>query len=98
MNEKLKYIKSLGMSDETIRKVLRYDSLYDNDIELDDRLKNIYELLGFARLTNEEIEKIIYNNISILDFSKNELCKLAFVLEGVNFNNDIICLIERSVK
>ena len=60
MNEKLKYIKSLGMSDETIRKVLRYDSLYDNDIELDDRLKNIYELLGFARLTNEEIEKIIY--------------------------------------
>lgn len=90
MNEKLKYIKSLGMSDETIRKVLRYDSLYDNDIELDDRLKNIYELLGFARLTNEEIEKIIYNNISILDFSKNELCKLAFVLEGVNFNNDII--------
>ena len=90
MNEKLSYIKSLGMDDETIEKILRYDSLDNNDIDLDDRLKNIYELLGFAKLTNKEIEKIIYRNISILDFSNSELCKLAAVLENVNFNNDII--------
>lgn len=90
MDEKLSYIKSLGMNDETIEKILRYDSLYNNDVDLDDRLKNIYELLGFAKLTNEEIEKIIYNNLSILDFSNSELCKLAAVLENVNFNNDII--------
>lgn len=90
MDEKLSYIKSLGMNDETIAKILRYDSLDNNDIDLDDRLKNIYELLGFAKLTNKEIEKIIYNNLSILDFSNSELCKLAAVLENVNFNNDII--------
>ena len=90
MDEKLSYIKSLGMNDETIEKILRYDSLYNNDVDLDDRLKNIYELLGFAKLTNKEIEKIIYNNLSILDFSNSELCKLAAVLENVNFNNDII--------
>ncbi len=90
MNEKLSYIESLGMDDETIDKILRYDSLYNNDIDLDDRLKNIYELLGFAKLTSKEIERIIYNNISILDFSNSELCKLAAVLENVNFNNDII--------
>ena len=90
MNEKLSYIESLGMDDETIDKILRYDSLYNNDIDLDDRLKNIYELLGFAKLTSKEIERIIYNNISILDFSNSELCKLATVLENVNFNNDII--------
>ena len=90
MDEKLSYIKSLGMNDETIAKILRYDSLDNNDIDLDDRLKKIYELLGFAKLTNKEIEKIIYNNLSILDFSNSELCKLAAVLENVNFNNDII--------
>lgn len=90
MDEKLSYIKSLGMNDETIEKILRYDSLDNNDIDLDDRLKNIYELLGFAKLTNKEIEKIIYNNLSILDFSNSELCKLAAVLENINFNNDII--------
>ena len=90
MDEKLSYIKSLGMNDETIAKILRYDSLDNNDIDLDDRLKNIYELLGFAKLTNKEIEKIIYNNLSILDFSNSELCKLAAVLENINFNNDII--------
>ena len=90
MDEKLSYIKSLGMNDETIAKILRYDSLDNNDIDLDDRLKKIYELLGFAKLTSKEIEKIIYNNISILDFSNSELCKLAAVLENVNFNNDII--------
>ena len=90
MDEKLSYIKSLGMNDETIAKILRYDSLDNNDIDLDDRLKKIYELLGFAKLTNKEIEKIIYNNLSILDFSNRELCKLAAVLENVNFNNDII--------
>ena len=53
MNEKLSYIESLGMDDETIDKILRYDSLYNNDIDLDDRLKNIYELLGFAKLTSK---------------------------------------------
>lgn len=90
MDEKLSYIKSLGMNNETIAKILRYDSLDNNDIDLDDRLKKIYELLGFAKLTNKEIEKIIYNNLSILDFSNSELCKLAAVLENVNFNNDII--------
>lgn len=90
MDEKLSYIKSLGMNDETIAKILRYDSLDNNDIDLDDRLKKIYELLGFAKLTSKEIEKIIYNNLSILDFSNSELCKLAAVLENVNFNNDII--------
>lgn len=90
MDEKLSYIKSLGMDDETIEKILRHDSLDNNDIDLDDRLKKIYELLGFAKLTNKEIEKIIYNNLSILDFSNSELCKLAAVLENVNFNNDII--------
>lgn len=90
MDEKLSYIKSLGMNDETIAKILRYDSLDNNDIDLDDRLKKIYELLRFAKLTNKEIEKIIYNNLSILDFSNSELCKLAAVLENVNFNNDII--------
>ena len=90
MDEKLSYIKSLGMNDETIEKILRYDSLDNNDIDLDDRLKKIYELLGFAKLTNKEIEKIIYNNLSILDFSNSELCKLAAVLENINFNNDII--------
>lgn len=90
MDEKLSYIKSLGMDDETIEKILRHDSLDNNDIDLDDRLKNIYELLGFAKLTNKEIEKIIYNNLSILDFSNSELCKLAAVLENINFNNDII--------
>ena len=90
MDEKLSYIKSLGMNDETIAKILRYDSLDNNDIDLDDRLKKIYELLGFAKLTNKEIEKIIYNNLSILDFSNSELCKLAAVLENVTFNNDII--------
>lgn len=90
MNDKLSYIKSLGMNDETIAKILRYDSLDNNDIDLDDRLKKIYELLGFAKLTSKEIEKIIYNNLSILDFSNSELCKLAAVLENVNFNNDII--------
>ena len=90
MDEKLSYIKSLGMNDETIAKILKYDSLDNNDIDLDDRLKKIYELLGFAKLTNKEIEKIIYNNLSILDFSNSELCKLAAVLENVNFNNDII--------
>ena len=90
MDEKLSYIKSLGMNDETIAKILRYDSLDNNDIDLDDRLKKIYEVLGFAKLTNKEIEKIIYNNLSILDFSNSELCKLAAVLENVNFNNDII--------
>lgn len=90
MDEKLSYIKSLGMNDETIAKILRYDSLDNNDIDLDDRLKKIYELLGFAKLTNKEIEKITYNNLSILDFSNSELCKLAAVLENVNFNNDII--------
>ncbi len=90
MNNKLSYIKSLGMDNETIERILKYDSLYNNDVNLDDRLKNIYELLGFAKLTNKEIEKIIYNNISILDFSNSELCKLAAVLENVNFNNDII--------
>ena len=90
MNDKLSYIESLGMDNETIERILKYDSLYNNDTDLDDRLKNIYELLGFAKLTNKEIEKIIYNNISILDFSNSELCKLAAVLENVNFNNDII--------
>ena len=90
MDEKLSYIKSLGMNDETIAKILRYDSLDNNDIDLDDRLKKIYELLGFAKLTSKEIEKIIYNNLSILDFSNSELCKLAAVLENINFNNDII--------
>ena len=83
MDEKLSYIKSLGMNDETIAKILRYDSLDNNDIDLDDRLKKIYELLGFAKLTNKEIEKIIYNNLSILDFSNSSV-------GNVNFNNDII--------
>ena len=35
MDEKLSYIKSLGMNDETIAKILRYDSLDNNDIDLD---------------------------------------------------------------
>ena len=90
MNDKLSYIESFGMDNETIERILKYDSLHNNEVDLDDRLKNIYELLGVAKLTNKEIEKIIYNNISMLDFSNSELCKLAAVLENINFNNDII--------
>ena len=80
MNNSLDYINSLGMSNDTINKIIKYDSLSKDSVDLDDKLKNIYDILGFAGFSNEEIERIISSNVSILDFSMSELCKLAAVL------------------
>lgn len=90
MNNSLDYINSLGMSNDTINKIIKYDSLSKDSVDLDDKLKNIYDILGFAGFSNEEIERIISSNVSILDFSMSELCKLAAVLENVDFKNDLI--------
>lgn len=83
------FMEEKGMSNETINKVLQYDGYSETETDLLERLQNIYELLKFARLNNSDIEKIIYFNKSILDFSVSELCKLGVVLDGANINNEI---------
>lgn len=88
-SKEIDFMGKKDMSNETINKILRYDSYHVNETDLLERLTNIYELLGFIGLSNYDIEKIIFLNQSILDFSVAELCKLAAVLEGININNEI---------
>lgn len=85
----IEFMEEKHISNEVINKILMHDSFFNNEIDLLERIEDIYELLGFAGLTNSDIEKIISKNISILDFSKAELCKLASVLKTINISGEI---------
>lgn len=89
MNDEIKYMKSLLMSDELINKIINYE-IKSKTLNLNEKLNYIYNLLGFAGLTNEEISNVIYNNISILGFTKQELCKLGYVFENINLGDSLL--------
>ena len=84
----IEYMKNLSMPDELINKLIKYD-INHKDSNLLEKINNIYELLGFAGLTNEEIGNVLFYNMSLLSFSIKELCKLAYVLENLNLGDSL---------
>lgn len=82
----IEYMKNLSMPDELINKLIKYNINHDDLLE---KINNIYELLGFAGLTDEEIGNVLFYNISLLNFSLTELCKLAYVLENLNLGDSL---------
>lgn len=86
-NELIDFLEEKYMDNDTINAILKYDSIHNtNSIKI---INDIYDIFNFIGLNNDYIEVLIRKNISILDCSKSELVKIAYVLQEVNLNDEI---------
>ena len=75
------------MDNDTINAILKYIS--NHNIDVVEKINSIYDIFDFVGLSNEYIEVLIRKTIGILDCSKSELVKIAYVLNEVNLNDEI---------
>lgn len=82
-NEFKTFLHDKNMTINEINKVLDHQYRY-KDIDMLKNAKFIYEIFDFIGLSTEEINKLIITKVSILDYSKEEILKIAFVFKEAN--------------
>lgn len=87
-NELIDYLKSKGMSNETIARVLFYCKKNDN-VDYTNKIKFVFDILNYAGVSDEQMEFILNKNTAIIDRSNGEIIKIAAVLYNTNMIDEI---------
>lgn len=87
-NELIDLLEEKYMDNDTINAILNHCN-HHNDVDIIKVINDIYDIFSFVGLSNDYIEVLIKKNISILDCSKSELLKIAYILQEVNLNDEI---------
>lgn len=87
-NELIDYLKDKGMSNETIARVLFYCRNKEN-MNYYDKIKFIFNILGYAGLTDDQIGLVLNINPAIVDRSNSDIVKNAAVLSGTGMIDEI---------
>lgn len=87
-NELIDYLKSRGMSNETIARVLFYCRNNEN-INYADKIEFIFNILNYAGISDEQIEFILNINTAIIDKTNSDIIKNAAVLHNTGMIDEI---------
>ena len=87
-NELIDYLKSRGMSNETIARVLCYCRNNEN-INYADKIEFIFNILNYAGISDEQIEFILNINTAIVDKTNSDIIKNAAVLHNTGMIDEI---------
>ena len=89
MNEKeLENLTNYGISVETINKIMNHLMCYLTK-DVYDKVLFIHEIFSYAGFSDEQIDILIRQNISILDKKKFEIVKMACILENTGLVDEM---------
>ena len=79
MDKIYEYLETKGLTVEEINIVCGWYDKQKKDFDFFGRLVGIYDVLNFANLDDNQIKKLLVNNLEILKMNVNDIFKLAYV-------------------